>query len=219
MVRKKPKKTKKKIEVEPMMAQFSEQYIEAGCDEVGRGCLAGPVVAAAVILPKNFNIPLLTDSKMLSKDIRDRLESEIKSAALAWAIGSCDNREIDQINILNASFKAMHRALDQLTLRPELILIDGNRFAPYKFIPYHCIIKGDSKYLSIAAASVLAKCYRDNLMENYAEKYPAYHWQTNVGYPTIAHRKALKCYGPTSLHRMSFRLLKEEKSTQSKDSK
>lgn len=217
--KKKKNKAKKKVIIEPIKAQFSDQYIEAGCDEVGRGCLAGPVVAAAVILPKNFKIPLLTDSKMLSKEIRDKLESEIKSAALAWAIGSCNNREIDEINILNASFKAMHRALDQLTIRPELILVDGNRFTPYEFIPYHCIIKGDSKYLSIAAASVLAKCYRDNLMENYAEKYPAYHWQTNVGYPTIAHRKALKSFGPTSLHRMSFRLLKEEDSEQTKDSK
>jgi ribonuclease HII len=188
-------------------SSFTPNLIEAGCDEVGRGCLAGPVVAAAVILPKNFTHELLTDSKQLTKEERNSLQDEIKQAALAWAVAEVSPEEIDKINILNASFLAMHKALDQLTLRPELLLIDGNRFKPYQDIKYECIIKGDANYLSIAAASVLAKIYRDDLMEQLGEKYPGYGWHTNVGYPTIEHRNGIRSLGITPYHRKSFELL------------
>jgi ribonuclease HII len=190
-----------------LKSSFSRKLIEAGCDEVGRGCLAGPVVAAAVILPKKFKHELLNDSKQLTKEERNSLEGEIKGAALAWAIAEVSSEEIDKINILNASFLAMHKALDQLTLRPELLLIDGNRFKPYQEIKFECIIKGDANYLSIAAASVLAKIYRDDLMGQLGIKYPGYGWHTNVGYPTLEHRDGIRNLGITPYHRKSFTLL------------
>lgn len=190
-----------------LQSSFTPDLIEAGCDEVGRGCLAGPVVAAAVILPKDFTHELLNDSKQLTKDERNSLHIEIKQTALAWAVAEVSPQEIDQINILNASFLAMHKALDQLTLRPELLLIDGNRFKPYQEIKHECIIKGDANYLSIAAASVLAKIYRDDLMEQLGEKYPGYGWHTNVGYPTVEHRNGIRSLGITPYHRRSFELL------------
>ena len=181
--------------------------MEAGCDETGRGCLAGPVVAAAVILPKNYQNRLLTDSKQLSKKKRIKLEKEIKTKALAWAIAEASHQEIDKINILNASFLAMHRAIDKLNEKPRLLLIDGNRFNPYPTVPHQCIIKGDATYLSIAAASVLAKNYRDRKMEQLGDDYPAYGWNTNVGYPTPGHREAIKEIGLSPWHRLSFRQL------------
>ena len=187
-----------------LKSAFTSDLLEAGCDEVGRGCLAGPVVAAAVVLPKDFTHPHLTDSKQLSATRRTQLQEEIKQQALAWAVAEVDNRQIDEINILNASFLAMHRALDDLTLRPELILVDGNRFQPYPFIPHQCIIKGDSHYYSIAAASVLAKTYRDDLMQQLALQHPHYGWESNVGYPTQSHRQAIQQHGITSWHRKSF---------------
>ena len=189
---------------------FSKDKIEAGCDEAGRGCLAGPVVAAAVILPKSFKHPLLNDSKKMTATQRKLLYPIIKEKALAWGIGVVDHQEIDKINILNASFLAMHRAVDQLSERPELLLIDGNRFNPYKGIGHECIIKGDAKFLSIAAASVLAKQKRDEIMEEYALKYPAYNWSKNKGYPTKEHRAAIKKIGTSPIHRMTFKLLADE---------
>lgn len=189
---------------------FTNDLLEAGCDEVGRGCLAGPVVAAAVILPKEINLPILNDSKKLTKRERDLLENEIKGIALEYAIAEVWNEEIDRINILNASFLAMHLALGKLKKTPQLLLIDGNRFKPYRKIKHHCIIKGDGKYASIAAASVLAKTHRDRLMVNLAEQHPQYCWHTNVGYPTDAHRAAIKQHGITAYHRKSFRLLPEQ---------
>jgi len=193
-----------------LLSSFSSDQIEAGCDEVGRGCLAGPVVAAAVILPKNYQHELLNDSKKLTKEERDQLNVEIKRDALAWAVAEVDNGEIDKINILNASFKAMHLALDKLTMKPELLLIDGNRFKPYQDLKHECVIKGDAIYLSIAAASILAKTFRDELMAAFAEQYPGYGWNTNVGYPTDEHREGIKKLGITPLHRRSFRLLPEQ---------
>jgi ribonuclease HII len=190
-----------------LKSSFTPDKIEAGCDEVGRGCLAGPVVAAAVILPKNYQHELLNDSKQLTKEERIQLEEQIKRDALAWAVAEVSHTEIDQINILNASFLAMHRALDQLKLRPEFLLIDGNRFKPYQEIKFECIIKGDGNYLSIAAASVLAKTYRDDLMEKLSIQYPGYGWHTNVGYPTEEHRDGIKNLGITPYHRRSFALL------------
>jgi ribonuclease HII len=189
-----------------LQSSYTPDLLEAGCDEAGRGCLAGPVVAAAVILPKNFSHPLLTDSKLLSLEQRNHLKEEIKAVALSYAIAEVDNQKIDEINILNASFLAMHRAVERLSQKPALLLIDGNRFNPYPFVPHQCIVKGDSKYFSIAAASVLAKTHRDELMRRLAEKYPHYGWHTNVGYPTVAHRAAIIKYGPTDWHRRSFRL-------------
>lgn len=180
---------------------------EAGCDEAGRGCLAGPVVAAAVILPKKFRHPLLNDSKQLSRADREQLRGEILHVALAWAIAEVSNEEIDQINILNASILAMHRAVDQLTIKPELLLIDGNRFKPYPGIAHECIVKGDSTYFSIAAASILAKTHRDELMTRHAEHHPGYAWETNMGYPTDAHRNGIRTLGITPLHRKTFQLL------------
>ena len=187
-----------------LKSAFTTDLIEAGCDEVGRGCLAGPVVAAAVILPKGFRHPHLTDSKLIAAPQRLQLREEILQSALACAVAEVSNQQIDEINILNASFLAMHQALDQLSLRPELILVDGNRFQPYPFIPHQCIIKGDRQYYSIAAASVLAKTHRDDLMQKLAQKHPQYGWERNVGYPTPAHRRAIRQYGTTSWHRKSF---------------
>ncbi|MFK8101625.1 MAG: ribonuclease HII [Saprospiraceae bacterium] len=187
---------------------LNKKNIEAGCDEAGRGCLAGPVFAAAVILPKHFSHKELNDSKQLKEADRDRLRIIVEKEAIAWAVAQVDAPEIDQINILNASFLAMHRAIDQLLIRPNSLLIDGNRFKAYKDIPHHCIIKGDGKYLSIAAASILAKTYRDDFMKNLANQYhPDYLWKNNKGYPTKAHRAAIKLHGVTPYHRKSFKLL------------
>lgn len=190
-----------------LLSSFTPDLIEAGCDEVGRGCLAGPVVAAAVILPKNYTHELLTDSKQLKKEERILLEQDIVRDSLAWAIAEVSNGEIDQINILNASFKAMHLALDKLSIQPQFLLIDGNRFTPYRDLNFECVIKGDGKYLSIAAASILAKNYRDELMESLSLKYPGYGWSTNVGYPTEEHRNGIRALGITPYHRKSFQLL------------
>ncbi len=189
---------------------FSENKIEAGVDEVGRGCLAGPVVAAAVILPKNFKNELLNDSKKLTDAKRKILEPIIKEEALAWGIGIIDNHEIDKINILNATYKAMHSAISQLKIDPELLLIDGNRFKPYENYTFECIIKGDGKFLSIAAASVLAKVYRDDLMDELALTHPHYDWENNKGYPTKKHRAGIQKVGITDLHRRSFKLLPDQ---------
>ena len=186
---------------------FDKILLEAGCDEAGRGCLAGPVFAAAVIFPKNFKNKILNDSKQLPEEVRYDLRPIIEKEALAWAVGIVNNIEIDEINILNASFLGMHRALDQLKIIPELLLIDGNRFNDYKKIPHKCIIEGDAKYMSIAAASVLAKTYRDDYMKKMAEKFPVYGWHTNMGYGTLKHRDAIRKHGPTELHRMTFQLL------------
>ena len=183
--------------------------LEAGCDEAGRGCLAGPVVAAAVILPSRFSIPELNDSKVLTKKQRDRLRPIIEKKALSFALGVVDNHKIDEINILNASFYAMHLALDRLECKAEFVIIDGNRFTKYKEIPHQCIIKGDSKYRSIAAASVLAKTYRDEIMQGLHREFPQYDWAQNKGYPTKKHRAAIMKYGDCHLHRKSFRLLPE----------
>jgi len=186
---------------------FQSEKIEAGCDEAGRGCLAGPVVAAAVILPKDYHHNVLNDSKQLTLKQREGLKSEIVQDALAWGIGIASPKEIDEINILNASYLAMHRAVEKLKMTPELLLIDGNRFKPYNTIPHECIIKGDGKFYSIAAASVLAKTHRDDLMKELAIQYPGYGWNTNVGYPTKEHREGIKEIGTSPLHRMSFQLL------------
>jgi ribonuclease HII len=184
----------------------TETKIEAGLDEAGRGCLAGPVFAAAVILPKEFKHDDLNDSKQMNLENRNLLRKIIEQNALAYAVGMVSNEEIDEINILNASFLAMHRALDQLNVRPEFLLIDGNRFIPYQQIPHTCIVKGDSKYLSIAAASVLAKTYRDEYMEKLDAEYPEYDWQNNKGYPTPKHKKSISEYGISPYHRRSFNL-------------
>lgn len=181
--------------------------IEAGCDEAGRGCLAGPVFAAAVILPPRFRHPVLNDSKQLSEDDRYMLRAYIEKRAIAWAVGVMDAQEIDRINILNASFGAMHRALDQLTLRPDHLLIDGNRFNAYPGITHTCIVEGDAKFSAIAAASILAKTYRDDYMRALHEQYPAYCWHENKGYPTLAHRDGIRQAGLSPYHRLSFRLL------------
>lgn len=186
---------------------FHKTSIEAGCDEAGRGCLAGPVHAAAVILPKKYRNKWLNDSKKLTDKDRYELRPEIEAKALAWAVGVVTHQEIDEINILNASFLAMHRALDQLNQTPELLLIDGNRFNKYKNIEHTCIIGGDGKFLSIAAASILAKTYRDDFMKEAAIKHPHYAWESNMGYATKKHRNAIKEHGPCELHRMSFTLL------------
>lgn len=190
-----------------LKAYFDKTLIEAGCDEAGRGCLAGPVYAAAVILPKKYRNKWLDDSKKLTDKDRYELRPEIEEKAVSWALGVVDNVEIDKINILKASFLAMHRALDQLSQSPELLLIDGNRFTPYKTIPHQCIIKGDGKYLNIAAASILAKTYRDDFMKEAALQHPHYGWENNMGYPTKFHREAIRNHSTTSLHRMTFQLL------------
>jgi ribonuclease HII len=190
-----------------LLSSYTNDLVEAGCDEAGRGCLAGPVVAAAVILPKDYQHELLNDSKQLTKEDRELLRIEIQRDALAWAVAEVAPEEIDKINILNASFKAMHLAVDQLKTRPELLLIDGNRFKAYGDVRYECIIKGDATYLSIAAASILAKTYRDDFMIKLANEFPGYSWETNVGYPTEAHREGIRQCGVTPYHRKSFTLL------------
>ncbi len=192
-----------------LKSYYNSTLIEAGCDEAGRGPLAGPVVASAVILPKKYKNSLLNDSKQLNESQRDALAIEIKNVALAWAVAEVTNEEIDQINILKASIKAMHLAVDQLIIKPEHLLIDGNRFYPYPQVPHTCIIKGDSKYLSIAAASVLAKTHRDQLMKNLSLSHPEFGWDHNFGYPTKFHREAIKLHGTTPYHRLSFNLLGE----------
>ncbi len=184
--------------------------VEAGCDEAGRGCLAGAVYAAAVILPPDFRNELLNDSKKLSEKQRYALRPLIEEAALAWAVGVVTPEEIDRINILNASFLAMHRAIEQLTVTPQHLLIDGNRFKPYPGITHTCVVKGDGKYEAIAAASILAKTYRDDYMNELHEKYPLYDWKSNKGYPTKAHRAAIAQYGPSPYHRLSFQLLERQ---------
>ncbi len=186
-----------------------EGRIEAGCDEAGRGCLAGPVTAAAVILPPDFHNELLNDSKQLTERQRDKLRPIIESEAVEWAVAMVSPKEIDRINILRASITAMHRAIDALTVRPEALLIDGNRFYPYHDIPHTTIVKGDGKMMSIAAASVLAKTHRDEFMRNLATEFPQYGWDRNKGYPTRDHRAAIAAYGPTQHHRMTFQLLEQ----------
>ncbi len=190
---------------------YNKGVIEAGCDEAGRGCLAGSVFAAAVILPSGYRNADLNDSKKLTPGKRDELRKTIERDALAWAVGVVTPREIDEINILNASILAMHRALDRLKVRPEAIIVDGNRFKPYRDVPYTTIVKGDGKYLSIAAASILAKTHRDEYMAALAEEYPQYDWKSNKGYPTKAHRAAIAECGTTPYHRMSFALLEDDK--------
>lgn len=190
-----------------LKSHYTANTIEAGLDEVGRGCLAGPVVAAAVILPPDYTHPILTDSKQLSARQRNRLRTDIERDAIAWAVAEASVAEIDRVNILKASFLAMHRAVDALTVKPEHLLVDGNRFVPYPMVPHTCIIKGDTKFLSIAAASVLAKTYRDDLMTQLGNEFPDYGWTQNAGYPTALHRAALREFGATMWHRMSFRLL------------
>lgn len=193
-----------------LKSYYKKGLIEAGCDEAGRGCLAGPVYAAAVILPPDYKNKILNDSKQISEKKRELLRADIEKEAIAFGVGIVDNVEIDEINILNASFLAMHRSVDLLKTKPELLLIDGNRFNPYPNIPHECIIKGDAKFLSIAAASILAKTYRDDFMFAAHEKHPEYAWNKNKGYPTKAHRTAIKEIGTTDIHRMSFRLLPEQ---------
>jgi len=193
-----------------LKSYFDKNLIEAGCDEAGRGCLAGPVYAASVILPKTYRNKWLDDSKKLSDKDRYVLRPEIEEKALAWAVGVVDNVEIDKINILKASFLAMHRAIDKLKQKPELLLIDGNRFTPYKKTPHQCIVKGDAKFLSIAAASILAKTYRDDFMKEAAIKHPYYGWEQNMGYPTKKHRDAIRIHGTTPFHRLTFQLLPEQ---------
>ena len=198
-----------------LATHYYEGKIEAGCDEAGRGCLAGSVYAAAVILPDGYENPLLNDSKQLTEKRRYELREQIERDAVAWAVGIVTPEEIDKINILNASILAMHRALDQLKVRPEAIIVDGNRFKPYRSvvdgspvnIPHTTIVKGDGKYMAIAAASILAKTYRDDYMNKLAEEYPQYDWQKNKGYPTKKHREAIRLYGTTPYHRMSYNLL------------
>ncbi len=195
-----------------LLPYLNKELIEAGCDEAGRGCLAGPVVAAAVILPKDFKHELLNDSKKLTEKQRQKLRPIIEQEAIAWAVSFVDHQEIDEINILKASYLAMHRSVDQLKTKPQHLLIDGNRFIPYEGIEHTCIVKGDGKYLSIAAASVLAKTHRDEYMETMHEKFPHYCWGKNKGYPTIAHRAAIKEHGISPIHRRTFRLLDEQMS-------
>ena len=190
-----------------LKSHYYDHLTEAGCDEAGRGCLAGSVYAAAVILPPDYTNDDLNDSKKLTEKKRYLLRSQIQHDALAWAVGVVTPEEIDKINILNASILAMHRALDQLSVRPEAVIIDGNRFKPYQDLPYTTIVKGDAKYLSIAAASILAKTYRDDYMNELAQQYPQYGWQENKGYPTRQHREAIRQWGVTPLHRKSSNLL------------
>lgn len=192
---------------------YYEGLVEAGCDEAGRGCLAGSVFAAAVILPPDYENELLNDSKKLTDRKRKQLREIIEHDAVDWAVGIVEPGEIDEINILNASILAMHRALDQLKVRPEAIIVDGNRFKPYRDLPYTTIVKGDGKYLSIAAASILAKTYRDDYMDRLAEDYPQYDWKSNKGYPTKKHRQAIRECGITPFHRRSFTLLPPEELT------
>lgn len=191
----------------PLPSSFDPEAVEAGCDEAGRGCLAGPVYAAAVILPEGFTHPWLNDSKQVSEKRRNQMRAIIESEAVSWAIGIVDNHEIDSINILRASILAMHRALDALSVRPEEIIVDGNRFSPYSTIPWKTFVKGDGRFGNIAAASILAKTHRDEEMRRLHSIYPIYGWDVNKGYPTRAHRAAIEVHGPTEYHRMSFRLI------------
>lgn len=193
-----------------LKSHYYENLIEAGCDEAGRGCLAGSVYAAAVILPRDYDNPLLNDSKQLSPRLRYQLREQIQQEALAWAVGIVTAEEIDRINILKASLLAMHRALDLLKVRPEAIIADGNRFAPYHDLPYTTIVKGDGKYQAIAAASILAKTYRDDYMEQLHEEYPMYDWKSNKGYPTRKHREGIRRFGISPYHRKSYHLLDGE---------
>ncbi len=190
-----------------LQSHYFDGKTEAGCDEAGRGCLAGSVYAAAVILPPDYDNPLLNDSKQLTEKRRYALRDDIIRDAVAWAVGVVTPEEIDRINILNASFLAMHRALDQLTVRPEAIIVDGNRFTPYRDLPYATIVKGDGKYQSIAAASILAKTFRDDYMNRLAEEYPCYDWKSNKGYPTRKHREGIRLHGVSPYHRKSYNLL------------
>ena len=190
-----------------LLPYLNEKLVEAGCDEAGRGCLAGAVYAAAVILPKNFQNELLNDSKQLTERQRYALREVIEREAIAWSVGIVSPQEIDKINILNASILAMHRAVDGLKVRPEALLIDGNRFKPYQNLPHTTVVKGDGKFLSIAAASILAKTYRDDYMNELHEEYPLYDWKGNKGYPTKKHREGIRLHGTTPYHRMSFNLL------------
>ena len=194
----------------PLQSHFYTDCIEAGCDEAGRGCLAGSVYAAAVILPSDYDNPLLNDSKQLSVKLRYALRDQIVHDAVAWAVGIVTPEEIDRINILNASFLAMHRALDQLAVRPEAIIVDGNRFRPYHDLPYTTIVKGDGKYQAIAAASILAKTFRDDYMDRLDEEYPMYDWRSNKGYPTRRHREGIRLHGISHYHRKSYHLLGTE---------
>jgi ribonuclease HII len=187
-----------------LASSYTAHLLEAGLDEAGRGCLAGPVMAAAVILPKDYHHPLLTDSKQLSKKQREALRPEIIREAIDWTVASATVEEIDRINILHASFLSMHRAVDALRTKPELLLVDGNRFTPYPFLPHVCLIKGDARFYSIAAASILAKTYRDDLMEQLAKEFPQYGWEANAAYSTDYHRKAIRQHGLTIHHRTSF---------------
>lgn len=189
-----------------LLARYQHELIEAGCDEAGRGCLAGPVFAAAVILPHDFDHHLLNDSKQLNEETRYQLRTEIEQTAIAHAVGIVDNIEIDAINILNASFLAMHRAIEKLHLKPQFLIIDGNRFNKYNDTPHHCIVEGDAKYFSIAAASILAKTYRDDFMKQIAAEHPEYDWHSNKGYPTIKHREMVLKIGYTPYHRRTFRV-------------
>lgn len=189
-----------------LLPYYQNAFIEAGCDEAGRGCLAGPVFAAAVILPKNFSHPLLNDSKQIKEKDRFLLRSQIEEKAIAFAVAQVSHQEIDNINILNASFLAMHKALDILLIKPQFIIIDGNRFKPYQSIPHQCIVKGDGKYFSIAAASILAKTYRDEYMQQLHQQYPIYDWQKNKGYPTAQHRKLIVENGFSPYHRKTFKV-------------
>lgn len=189
-----------------LLPYYQDEFLEAGCDEAGRGCLAGPVFAAAVILPKDFSHPLLTDSKQLSEKDRKSLRLEIEERAICYAVAAVDHEEIDRINILNASFLAMHKALEQLKQQPGFVIIDGNRFKPYINARHQCIVKGDSKYYSIAAASILAKTYRDDYMEALHEEFPYYDWKQNKGYPTVKHRNAIAVHGMSCYHRKSFKV-------------
>ena len=193
-----------------LSSQFTPDKIEAGCDEAGRGCLAGPVVAAAVIFPKGYTNELLNDSKKVNKKNRIILRKQIQDDALCWAVAELSNEEIDKYNILKSSFMAMHKAIDHLEITPELLLIDGNRFIPYPSVAHECIVKGDGKYLSIAAASILAKTYRDDLMTELAFTHPQYGWEQNAGYPTKSHREGIKLHGITPYHRKTFRLLPDQ---------
>jgi ribonuclease HII len=194
-----------------LLPHLHKNLLEAGCDEAGRGCLAGPVYAAAVILPSDFHHPLLNDSKQINKKSRDVLRKIVEAEALYYAVAQVDNVQIDEINILKASILSMHKALESLQKQPEFILIDGNKFYSYKNIPHQTIIKGDGKYASIAAASILAKTYRDEFMEAAHEQFPQYNWLKNQGYPTKEHRAAIEKFGITPLHRKSYRLLPEDK--------
>lgn len=189
-----------------LLPYLQDELIEAGCDEAGRGCLAGPVFAAAVILPKNFTHDILTDSKQLNEKDRFDLRKIIEQEAIAFAVSMVDHAEIDRINILNASIKAMHLALEQLSIQPGFVIVDGNRFKPFQDIPFQCVVKGDGKYYSIAAASILAKTYRDDFMLNLATEYPNYDWSKNKGYPTIKHRDAVIAFGMSPYHRKTFRI-------------